>query len=342
MAWPPALKSLGCRDGAVWISGNWPIAVLMGLVALAGGGAALAPGGSARGQVPQQDRPRDARDMFDGVFDPQTFFERWMGAQTPEQQRAWDEVTIAREEEQRFGRQAADRFLADLRRQGIRVVSRGPEVNYLRALVEEVRPRMRHADRYPSITVWFAESSDTDARCFPGGILVVYRGLLAVARSEAALVGILGHELSHIDHGHQLRHLKALKLAQNPFQGGPRRFDFRDLMNNTWLMTQTFARPFRPEDETQADLDGATWAYEAGYDPREMAQLFLTLHRRDGERAGGGVPSFLRSHPFHRDRYEAILKRYEELLATRPRDDLYRGVQNLQQLVPRRQRRFDE
>ena len=35
---------------------------------------------------------------------------------------------------------------------------------------------------------------------------------------------------------------------------------------------------FRPEDEAEADRDGAAWAYRAGYDPREMAALFYTLH----------------------------------------------------------------
>lgn len=117
--------------------------------------------------------------------------------------------------------------------------------------------------------------------------------------------------------------------------------DFRTMMNNAQLMTRTFARPFRPDEETQADFDGATWAYEAGYDPRELAQLFLRLHQRDGQPAFG-PPPFLRTHPFHLDRYDAILERYTELAASAPRESLYVGRRNLRELIPRRKRAFDE
>ena len=40
----------------------------------------------------------------------------------------------------------------------------------------------------------------------PGGTLIFFRGILDFAGSEAALVGVIGHELSHLDHGHQLNH----------------------------------------------------------------------------------------------------------------------------------------
>ena len=46
-------------------------------------------------------------------------------------------------------------------------------------------------------------------------------------------------------------------------------------------MMRLLSRPFRPEDESEADRDGAAWAYRAGYDPREMAALFERLHQRD-------------------------------------------------------------
>ena len=62
--------------------------------------------------------------------------------------------------------------------------------------------------------VFWADSKETDARAFPGGSIVVMRGLVEFAQSEAALVGVLAHELSHIDHGHQLRQARAMKLAK--------------------------------------------------------------------------------------------------------------------------------
>lgn len=250
-------------------------------------------------------------------FDFDSFFDQMFGQQTEEQKRALEQVEIAWQEEEQFGRQALDQFLADLQRRNIRVVSRGKEIERLRRLAALIRPQMQHADRYRSITVLVAETPDTDARCFPGGILVLFRGMLSAVPSEDALVAVIGHELSHIDHGHQLRYLKSMKLAQHPFSSGAPK-DFRSMMNNTMLLTSIFARPFRPEDETEADLDGATWAYRAGYDPRELAKLFLIFEKRSGGK-NELMPAFFRTHPYNHQRYEAVLKRYEELKRTEPR-----------------------
>ncbi len=265
----------------------------------------------AASAVTGQDRNRPA------VFDVEAFFDQVFGEQTPEQRRALEQVEISWQEEQQFGRQALDRFLADLRRQNIRVVSRGKEVERLRRLVEKIRPQMEHADRYRSITVLVAESPESDARCFPGGNLVFFRGLLEEVPSESALVGVIGHELSHIDHGHQLRYLKAMRLAQRTFSAG-RAAEPRNMMHDTLLLTRTFARPFRPEEELEADRDGVTWAYRAGYDPRDLAKLFLLFEERKGK-PNAVLPAFLRTHPYDRQRYEAVLQRYEELVRTEPR-----------------------
>ncbi|MHB8863814.1 MAG: M48 family metallopeptidase [Pirellulaceae bacterium] len=279
----------------------------------------------------------DRRDAFD--FD--RFFEQMFGEQTAEQTQALARIEIPWQEEERFGRLAADRFLADLQRQGIRVVSRGKDVEYLRTLLETLRPQMQRANRYRQLSVMIAESPGTDARCFPGGIVVVFRGMLECAQNEAALVGVLGHELSHVDHGHQLRYLKSMKLSQRTFASGGAPGNFPSMMNNVMLLTKSFARPFRPEEEAEADQDGATWAYRAGYDPREFAKLFLRFPQQEGDR-NEKIPSFFRSHPFHRERYEAVLRRYHELMEDEPRADLYIGTQNLTERVPRSKQEFDE
>ncbi len=148
----------------------------------------------------QRGRGDDAK-----LFDPEKFLEQFLGPDLPEQKEKLDNIAVPWEDERRFGQQACAAFLAELRRKQIRVVSRGPEVAYLRSLVAELQPLMQNSHRYRTITVLVAETPDADARCFPGGTLIILRGMLAAAQSEATLVAVLGHELSHIDHGHQLR-----------------------------------------------------------------------------------------------------------------------------------------
>ncbi|MBS0264390.1 MAG: M48 family metalloprotease, partial [Planctomycetes bacterium] len=162
--------------------------------------------------------------------------------------------------------------------------------------------------------------------------------LLTVAENEAALVGIVGHELSHLDRGHLLTPLKNSKRMEQTFAG---EFVPHTFLASQRTMWKTFARPFRPEDESMADLDGATWAFRAGYDPREMARLFDTLHRN---RLDPKLPwsEFFRTHPYSDDRCEAILKRYHDLQHDSPSDALYRGQTNLVRRIPRSQQQFPE
>ncbi len=185
-----------------------------------------------------------------------------------------------------MGSRRSKAFLAELREKNIRILSRGPEVAYLQSLVADLKPFMHNADRYRTISVLVADTPETDARCFPGGTIIIFRGMLGAVQSEAALVSVLGHELSHIDHGHQLRNLKSLKLAQQTFTAPPAAMDWQRMMSNTMFLAQSFARPFRPEEESEADADAVKWTYRLGYDPREFAKLFLRMEKEgDGRTA---------------------------------------------------------
>ncbi len=270
--------------------------------------------------------------------DPQKMFEQFFGAAPQEDRAELDKIEISARDEAQLGERASREYLAELRRQGIKVVTRGDEVEYLRTLIDQVRPKMEHAARYKTIQVHVAESEKTDARSFPGGTLIFYRGLLEFAENEAALVGVIGHELSHLDHGHQLFDAKRMKLMQSTF-AGTNGFSPDQFFRNGQMLMRSFSKPFRPEDESEADDDGATWAYELGYDPREMANLFLRLHERD-RGAKPGLPSFLLTHPYHLDRYEALTERFQELQATTPKDRLYIGTENLARRVPRSVKEF--
>ena len=228
-------------------------------------------------------------------------------------------------------------LLDSLHVQKIRVVNRGKDTDYLTSLVAEIHPLMRNAERYRAIRVYVAESKVIDARAFPGGAIVCSTGLIDFARSEAALIGVLAHELSHIDRGHLLRTARGVKLAQDAsaFGNAPAGTSMR----NGMLVAKQFARPFRSEDEAEADLDAAKWMFEIGYDPMEMAALFRRLDKRypaDPVR----MPGFLRTHPYHAERYEAVRQLSLRLQAGNPDAELYVGRTNLQKRIPRRIRQF--
>jgi len=248
------------------------------------------------------------------------------------ERRALERVKISPREEQAIGERDLQGLLQSLRQRRIRVVERGTDADYLNALVAEIRPRMKNARRYPKIRVYVAETKETDARAFPGGSIVVMTGLIDFAESEAALVGVLAHELSHIDHGHQLRLARGMKLAQQPWT--PQDQPAYGMPPNIALMTKQFARPFHAEDEAEADHDGAIWAFELSYDPLEMADLFRRLDRKQPT-GPMRMPRFLRTHPYHAERYEAVKQLSSELRAATPGVKLYVGSANLRKRIPR-------
>lgn len=302
----------------------------------------------ASGDVAAKDRvkPRD-KESREKAAEPAAIsfdadlIENFLGGSQEEDQQTLAAIEIAPKEEKRFGDEAAEAYLKTLRSRGIRVVGRGAEIDYLRKLVATLQPMLRNAERYRNVRLHLADSSEIDARSFPGGTIVVFRGLIDFAESEAALVGVLGHELSHFDRGHQLVSLKRVKLAQKTF-GGKQSFDPEQMLSAGGQMARLFGRPFRPEDEAQADEDGAVWAFRAGYDPREMAKLFLRLDERKpaGDKARF-MPALLRTHPFSLDRHRAIIAQTEKLIADSPDAPLYAGRTNLARRIPKSEQEFD-
>lgn len=288
---------------------------------------------SVYGQTdPEKQLDEDFASFADQVFED--FF-----GETDAERQLLDAVVISKEEELRIGETNLQAFLHSLQQQKIRVFRQGKDAAYLKSLVAEIHPLMRNAERYPSIRVYVAKSKTTDARALPGGSIFCSTGLIDFAQSEAALLGVLAHELSHIDRGHQLRTVRSLKLAQNIFAS--ENTPIGDLTQTGKLLVKQFARPFRLEEEAEADLDAARWVFEIGYDPIEMAALFRRLHQRD-QANQLRMPSFLRTHPYHEDRYHAVKELSSRLQAAKPDEKLYVGRKNLQQRIPRREKRFPE
>jgi predicted Zn-dependent protease len=278
---------------------------------------------SGRRQLPHRSSPQGNM--------PWNFFE-----ETDADRAALEDIEIDPKEERRIGDAELEVHLASLRKQGVRVTERGKDVDYLSSLVAQLRPLMKHSDRYPKIRVHVANTDDVDARAFPGGSIVVTTGMIEFARSEAALVGVLGHELSHIDHGHQRRAARAMQLAQSGWDYATRP---DQMQQRIMMMSRNFAKPFSAADEAAADRDGTTWAFELGYDPLEFAKVFARFDQRN-PRHNRGVPSFLLTHPYNADRYAAISELADELGSRQPNAARYAGSENLQRRIPRATREF--
>jgi Zn-dependent protease with chaperone function len=169
---------------------------------------------------------------------------------------------------------------------------------------------------------------EINAFALPGGPMFVHRGMFTAAASEAEVVGVMAHELSHV----LLRHGTAnASKAQNPWLqlgqlagqiggavvgggAGAAIAQGADFGLGTILLR--YSRDF----EKQADLLGAQIMARAGYDPRALAHMFETIEK-ESRSGGGGGPQWMSSHPNPGNRTVYINKEAEALSIARAADD---------------------
>jgi beta-barrel assembly-enhancing protease len=141
-------------------------------------------------------------------------------------------------------------------------------------------------------------SKDLNAFALPGGPVYIHTGIISAAANEAQLAGVIAHEISHVALRHSTNQVSKAMLAQAPlailggvFSGGGIGGQLAQLGIGLGLQS-TFLK-FSRSAEKQADEQGAQILYDAGYDPKAMADFFTTLERTSGR----GGSEFFASHP---------------------------------------------
>lgn len=277
-------------------------------------------------QPPDFSNPQALEQMFDAFASQAGPMGAMFGKLSPEQVQQLDAIDISLAEERQFGDKVLEAYLKNLADSQTKVTAQGRDVQYLAQLVALIKPLMTHATRYRKIQVRVIETPAADAYAIAGGELLVTRGLLDTCESEAAMVGVLSHELSHLDRGHLVQILKQTKLMQQP--------DALDA-NRLALMFATM-RPFRPEQESEADADATKWMMNLGYDPRELVRLLSHWAQQKDQQAPWMkmVPSFVKTHPDPAKRAGEILQLAEQLQKTIPNASFV-GTENLQKRTPK-------
>ncbi len=152
-------------------------------------------------------------------------------------------------------------------------------------------------------------ASDINAFALPGGPMYVNRGMIEAARNEGEMAGVMAHEISHV----ALRHATAQQTKQGSL--GNQIGMIGMILGGAILAGEAGAQlgmlgaaawmtKFSREYETQADVLGARIMADAGYDPRDLANMFKTI----AAQGGGSGPEWLSSHPDPGNRFENINK----------------------------------
>jgi len=159
-------------------------------------------------------------------------------------------------------------------------------------------------------------SDEVNAWCMPGGKVVVYTGLLPVARDEAGLATVMGHEIAHAvaHHGNERMSQAMLlemgtsvladALAEQPQQTQELFLGAVGLGAELGVLL-----PYSRLHESEADRLGLIFMAMAGYDPNAAVGFW---ERMAAQQQGGWTPEFLSTHPSDEKRIAEIRRLIRE------------------------------
>lgn len=151
-----------------------------------------------------------------------------------------------------------------------------------------------------NFSVQLVENEEINALALPGGLIVVFTGLVEQAESENELAMVLAHELGHFAHRDHLRRLgRGLSLALGAFLVFGEDSATADLVNRLFLVTESH---YSRAQEAAADRFGLELLV-ADYGHAGGATDFFS---RVGKDAGKRAPYLLASHPHPDDRVREI------------------------------------
>ncbi|WPR72197.1 M48 family metallopeptidase [Flavobacterium sp. NG2] len=145
------------------------------------------------------------------------------------------------------------------------------------------------------------ESDEINAFALPDGNIVVFTGIIKEMKNYDELVGLLGHEASHVNNRHSMKMLcRSLSgyLFVSLILG-----DANGVMavigdNVNSFQSLSFSREF----EHQADTDGFKILTKNKVNPKGMSNLFERLQKEQTI----AIPEFLSSHPVTENRIDYI------------------------------------
>jgi len=180
-------------------------------------------------------------------------------------------------------------------------------------LAQAVPPEFQHPEFAYTFDV--VNQKDINAFALPGGPMFLNRGMIEAAKTEGEVAGVMAHEMSHV----ALRHGTAQASSGQGAQIGGILGQIAGaiiggtagsvISTGSQVAAGAYITKYSRAYESQADILGAQMLARAGYDPREMANMFKTLAEGGGSRG----PEWLSSHPDPGNRYNAIMKEAQSL-----------------------------
>jgi beta-barrel assembly-enhancing protease len=193
----------------------------------------------------------------------------------------------------------------------------------LNAYLAGVGGGVAQASHRPGMPYTFraVNAAHVNAYAFPGGSIAVTRGMLVNLESEAALAGLMGHEIGHVCARHTARRMSKALVSQVVVSGfaaymAVEREKYAPLaaglgMVGAGLLLARYSR----DDEREADALGIDYMVKAGHGPGGFVDLMTVLVNLSS-RDPNVIELMFSTHPMSRERHEQAVARASERYAS--------------------------
>ena len=189
-------------------------------------------------------------------------------------------------------------LLANSTNDGKRVANVG---NKLAAAVEKYLAENGQAKKVDYLNWEFnlIKSDDVNAFAMPGGKIAFYTGIMPIAKNDAGIAAIMGHEIGHVIAGHHAEgksnetaagFVMLGKQVADIVTGGATSVISNDLVGQGLSLGLL---KFNRTQEYEADKYGMIFMAMAGYNPEEA----LAVWERMAAAGSSGGPEILSTHP---------------------------------------------
>jgi predicted Zn-dependent protease len=161
------------------------------------------------------------------------------------------------------------------------------------------------------------ENKEANAWCMPGGKVMVYSGILPLARNEAGLAVVMGHEIAHAVAKHSNERMSQALISQLGGQVLAQALKQKPQQTQQiWMglfgvgVQLGAVLPYSRLQEGEADRLGLIFMAMAGYDPHTAIGFWQRMSQQGGARP----PAFLSTHPSDKKRITKILAAMPEAM----------------------------
>lgn len=230
-----------------------------------------------------------------------------------------DDVSMGKEIEQQIREQHSE----------YPILKNKPEIkNYVNKLGKYILQNssaIKYKNIFPYQFEIINDDSTINAFCLPGGYIYVYTGLIKFLDNEAALVGVLGHEIAHAERRHMTQRLTSyygvsmilsLVLGSNPGM-------LENIAANLFVGLGFLANS--RSDEIDADNYSIKYLSKSKYYPGGITFFFdkIKEEQRKKGQTPGDLERVLSTHPLPQDRIENANIQLSKL---KPRPDSTKGL----------------